>query len=51
MRITCGIDWSEKHHDVAFMDADALIVARARISDDLAGFRRLTELLAEHGRS
>jgi transposase len=48
MRITCGIDWSEKHHDVVFMNADAVIVARARISDDLAGFRRLIELLAEH---
>ncbi|GAA4511528.1 IS110 family transposase [Nonomuraea ferruginea] len=48
MRITCGIDWSEKHHDVAFMNADAVIVARARISDDLAGFRRLMELLAEY---
>lgn len=45
MRITCGIDWSEKHHDVALMNADAVIVARARISDDLAGFRRLDPAL------
>lgn len=30
------------------INADAAIVTRARIGDDLAGFRRLTELLAEH---
>uniref|UniRef100_UPI0035E41421 IS110 family transposase n=1 Tax=Streptosporangium album TaxID=47479 RepID=UPI0035E41421 len=48
LRITCGIDWSERHHDIALLNADAAIVTRARIGDDLAGFRRLTELLAEH---
>jgi hypothetical protein len=34
---TCGIDWSERHHDVAIVDADALVVARARVSNDAAG--------------
>ncbi|WP_030918210.1 IS110 family transposase [Streptosporangium amethystogenes] len=51
MRITCGIDWSERHHDIALINVDAAIVTRARIGDDLAGFRRLTELLAEHAGS
>lgn len=49
MRITWGIDWSERHHDVALMDCgSADILARARIGDDLAGFTQLMELLAEH---
>src|SRR2546423_13708314 len=44
----CGIDWSERHHDVAIVDERTQLLAQTRISDDLAGFRRLTELLAEH---
>lgn len=49
MRIACGIDWSERHHDIALMDcASAKVLARARITDDLDGFTRLMELLAEH---
>jgi hypothetical protein len=47
--MTCGIDWSERHHDVAVVDDDAQVVTRARIGDDAAGFSRLLELLAEHG--
>ncbi|TMQ81280.1 IS110 family transposase [Actinomadura soli] len=47
MRITCGIDWSERHHDVALMDEAGQVVGRARIGDDLAGFTQLIELLAE----
>ena len=48
MTSTCGIDWSERHHDVAIVDADALVVARARISNDAAGFGQLIQLLAAH---
>jgi len=45
----CGIDWAEDHHDVAVVDRDGGLLARARISDDAAGFARLLELLAGHG--
>lgn len=51
MRVTCGIDWAEDHHDVAVVDADARVVARLRISDDAAGVQELLRLLAEHGDS
>lgn len=46
---TCGIDWSEDQYDVAIVDDQGGIVARARVADDAAGFGRLLELLAEHG--
>jgi transposase/transposase IS116/IS110/IS902 family protein len=45
---TCGIDWSEGQHDVAIVDDQARVVARARVADDAAGFGQLLELLAEH---
>jgi hypothetical protein len=45
---TCGIDWSEGQHEVAIVDDQARIVARARVTDDAAGFGQLLELLAEH---
>ena len=49
MRIWCGIDWSERHHDVALVDDDGVLVAKRRITESAAGFRQLLELLAEHG--
>jgi transposase len=49
LKVTCGIDWSEKHHDVALVDADGTLVARKRITDDVAGWKALLELFAEHG--
>lgn len=48
MEIFCGIDWSERHHDVAVVDQTGALLTRRRISDDLAGFTALTGLLAEH---
>ena len=47
----CGIDWAEDHHDIAVVDRDGTLLARARISDDAAGVARLLELLAGHGDS
>ncbi|MEV4382197.1 IS110 family transposase [Streptosporangium sp. NPDC049644] len=49
MTVTCGIDWSEKHHDVALVNETGTLVAKQRISDDANGWRVLVELLAEHG--
>jgi transposase len=48
LEIFCGIDWSERHHDVAIVDDRGVLLARQRISDDLAGFTALIGLLAEH---
>ncbi|MCN0155211.1 IS110 family transposase [Salinispora arenicola] len=48
MQITCGIDWAEQHHDVAVLDADGSVLARARIDTGATGFSRLMSLLAEH---
>ncbi|MBZ9645580.1 IS110 family transposase [Streptomyces sp. PSKA30] len=45
----CGVDWAEEHHDVAIVDAGGKQLAKARISDDAAGFAQLITLLAEHG--
>lgn len=47
----CGIDWAESHHDVALVGQDGQLLAKRRINDDLAGYRLLLDLLAEHGDS
>ena len=44
----CGIDWAEKHHDVAIIDEAGVVQARLRIDDDPGGFTRLLALLTEH---
>jgi transposase len=51
MRIWCGIDWSERHHDVALVDDEGVLVAKRRIAESAAGFGQLLELLAEHAES
>jgi hypothetical protein len=38
-----------EHHDVALVDADGTLVARRRVTDDVAGWKALLELFAEHG--
>ena len=49
MRITCGIDWAEAHHDVALADESGTVVARARIDTGTKGFSALLDLIAENG--
>jgi len=49
--ITCGIDWSESHHDVALIDEHGTVVARTRIDTGAIGFHILLALIAEHGGS
>ncbi|MFJ3567041.1 IS110 family RNA-guided transposase [Streptomyces diastaticus] len=49
MNVYCGIDWAERHHDVALVDDSGTQLAKKRITDDAAGYRVLLELLAEHG--
>ncbi len=48
MQITCGIDWSERHHDVALMDEAGTVVCRLKIGTGLAGFTELMTAIAEH---
>jgi hypothetical protein len=40
--VTCGIDWAERHHDVALIDEHGQLVAKRRISDNAEGFAMLT---------
>lgn len=49
MTLTCGVDWAESHHDVALIDQQGVLVARARIGTDATGFNTLLALIAEHG--
>ncbi len=49
MKLFCGIDWAEAHHDVAIIDADGHLVAKKRITDDPAGFAELVEVLTAAG--
>jgi transposase len=51
LTVFCGIAWAERHHDVALVDDTGTLLAKARISDDAAGYSKLLDLLAEHGDS
>jgi hypothetical protein len=51
LKVFCGIDWAENHHDVALVDERGQLVAKCRINDDAAGLASLLKLLAEHGDS
>ena len=49
MGITCGIDWAERHHDIALVDDTGQTVAKKRIDTGLNGFTELLALIAEQG--
>jgi transposase len=51
LSVFCGIDWAEKHHDVALVDDAGRLVDKRRISDDIDGFVGLIETLADAGDS
>lgn len=48
MGISCGIDWSEQHHDVAVVDDAGVVLATRRVRADAVGFGDLLGLLAEY---
>lgn len=48
MKITCGIDWAEGHHDIALVDEHGQRLAELRIDPGVTGFTDLLALLAEH---
>ena len=45
------VDWAEAHHDIALVDDDGALVARARIDTGATGFSAMLALIAEHGGS
>jgi transposase len=49
MKVFCGIDWAERHHDVALVDAEGKLLAKRRIGDCVEGFTELLALLADAG--
>jgi transposase len=49
LTVTCGIDWAENHHDIAVVDSDGALLAKARIPESVEGFNTLLALLAEAG--
>jgi Transposase len=49
LKVYCGIDWAEKHHDIALVDDDGQLVARRRITETLEGFAELVTMLAQAG--
>ena len=49
MGITCGIDWAERHHDVALVDDNGQTIAKKRIDTGLTGFTELLAVIADHG--
>ena len=51
MKVYRGIDWAEKHHDIALVNADGQLVAKRRITETVEGFAELTAMLAEAGDS
>jgi len=44
MKITCGIDWAEAHHDVAVLDTGGQVVGRRKIDTGVTGFGELMSL-------
>jgi transposase len=47
VRLWCGIDWAENHHDVSVVDESGMQRVRLRIEDTATGFGQLMSLLAE----
>lgn len=46
--VSCGIDWANDRHDVAFVDEHGAVVAAERVEHSAAGLARVLELLAAH---
>jgi transposase len=49
LKVFCGIDWAEQHHDVALVDEQGQLVAKKRITETVDGFAELVEMLAAAG--
>jgi transposase len=51
LKVFCGIDWAEGHHDIALIDQEGHLIAKKRILESVAGFNELVDLLADAGDS
>lgn len=51
VQVYCGIDWAERHHDVARVDENGKHVARKRINETVDGLAQLVDMLAAAGDS
>lgn len=51
MKVFCGIDYSERHYDVALIDAEGKLVAKRRIAESADSFTELMSMLADTGDS
>jgi transposase len=51
LKVLCGIDWAEGHHDIALVDELGQLIAKKRITETVAGFAELTAMLADAGDS
>jgi Transposase len=51
LRVFCGIDWAERHHDIALIGQDGGLIAKRRINDGPDGFDELTAMLTAAGDS
>jgi transposase len=40
-----GVDWAEEHHDVCVIDAAGKVLAKGRVTNDLAGIGRVHDLI------
>jgi transposase len=47
----CGIDWSERHHDIALVNEHGELVAKKRIRETVEGWQQLLDMLAAAGDS
>jgi transposase len=45
----CGIDWASDHHDIAVIDDDGTLVAKARVHHTAEGWLAFLAVLAEAG--
>ena len=50
-KVFCGIDWAERHHDVALVDEHGKLVAKQRIHETVEGWQQLLDLLTAAGDS
>ena len=50
-KVFCGIDWAERHHDVALVHEHGTLVAKKRIHETVEGWQQLLDLLTAAGDS
>lgn len=51
MKVFCGIDWAEGHHDITLIDETGALLAKRRIDESVAGLAEFSAMLAAAGDS